>query len=86
MADPKIDGLPMVLEEGINAAYKASMDDRFIAHFDGRWKKGSFAYLRYAVRSTHASSAIISDAHVEEMYAPEINGRSSIITSIVSAR
>ena len=86
LADPKKDGLPIVLVEGMKAAYKASMDDRFIAHFDGRWKKGSFAYVRYTVRSTHASSAIISDAHVEEMYAPEINGRSNILTSIVSVR
>ena len=27
---------------GHEASYTASMDDRFIAHFDNRWKQGSF--------------------------------------------
>lgn len=86
LADPELDGLPIDFTHGKKITYEASMDDRFIAHFDRRWKLGSFGYVRYTVRATHASSAMIADAHVEEMYAPEINGRSNILTSIVSAR
>ncbi len=86
LGDPKINGRPIDFTSGIKAAYTASMDDRFIAHFDRRWKKGSFAYVRYTVRSTHASSSMTGDAHVEEMYVPEINGRSNIVASIVLAR
>ena len=54
------------------------MDDRFVAHFQGRWSSGDFGMLRYTVRAAYDTDAIVPDAHVEHMYAPEINGRSSV--------
>jgi uncharacterized protein YfaS (alpha-2-macroglobulin family) len=54
------------------------MDDRFVAHFRGRWYSGDFGMLRYTVRAAYDTEAIVPDAHVEHMYAPQINGRSSV--------
>ena len=86
LADPTIDGMPLEFEQGMQASYTASMDDRFIGHFDNRWKSGSFGFVRYSVRASYETDAIIPDAVVEEMYAPEINGRSSIVASQVIAK
>ena len=46
LGDPTIDGLTLDFEQGMKPSYTASMDDRFIAHFDNCWKQGSFAYVR----------------------------------------
>ena len=78
--------MPLEFEQGMQASYTASMDDRFIGHFDNRWKSGSFGFVRYSVRASYETDAIIPDAVVEEMYAPEINGRSSIVASQVTAK
>jgi uncharacterized protein YfaS (alpha-2-macroglobulin family) len=86
LGDPTIDGLALDFEQGMKPSYTASMDDRFIAHFDSRWKQGSFAYVRYSVRASYETNAVIPDAVVEEMYAPEINGRSSMAASQVSSK
>jgi len=89
LTDPKVDGaLSTILNfnSGQSAFYTAEMDDRVIAHFKGRWYKDSFAYVRYTVRAAYETNAIIPDAVVEEMYAPEVNGRSKITESIVAAR
>ena len=48
LGDPTIDGLTLDFEQGMKPSYTASMDDRFIAHFDNRWKQGSFAYVDIA--------------------------------------
>ena len=69
LGDPTIDGLTLDFEQGMKPSYTASMDDRFIAHFDNRWKQGSFAYVRYSVRASYETNAVIPDAVVEEMYA-----------------
>ena len=86
MADPEFDGLKIDFDAGLQAGYTASMDDRFIAHFDSRWRPGSFALVRYSIRAAYEAKVFIPDAVVEEMYAPEVNGRSNITASIVAAR
>ena len=86
LADPEFDGLKIDFDAGLQAGYTASMDDRFIAHFDSRWRPGSFALVRYSIRAAYETEALIPDAVVEEMYAPEVNGRSNITASIVAAR
>ena len=86
LGDPTIDGMPLDFEQGMKPSYTALMDDRYIAHFGNRWKQGSFAYVRYSVRASYETNAVIPDAVVEEMYAPEINGRSNITASLVSTK
>ena len=84
LGDPTVDGMTFDFEQGKTAFYTAAMDDRFIAHFNSVWYNGSFAYVRYTVRAAYETNAIIPDAVVEEMYSPEVNGRSEITESIVS--
>lgn len=86
LSDPVIDGQKIDFKLGIQSPFTQSMDDRFIAHFDQIWETGDFAYIRYTLRATHRSNAIIGDTYVEEMYAPEINGRSDIVASIIASR
>ena len=86
IADPQIDGVKLDLTEGRTPVYIGEMDDRLIAHFDDRWRRGSFALLRYTVRAAYKVNAQIPDAAVEEMYAPEINGRSRIQKVTVQPR
>ena len=86
LGDPTFDGLTLDFERGKTADYTAAMDDRFIAHFKNRWYSDSFAYVRYTVRAAYETTAIIPDSVVEEMYSPEVNGRSKITESIVSSR
>ena len=62
------------------------MDDRFIAHFDDRWYRGNFSFVKYTVRAAYQGMAQIPDATVEEMYAPEVNGRSGIEQVVVQER
>lgn len=85
IADPKIDDIEINLNEGRKPYFRAEMDDRLIAHFDGRWFKENFAFIRYTVRAAYEGTAQIPDATVEEMYAPEINGRSNIGRTTVQA-
>ena len=87
LGDPKFDGAmsaTLDFSQGKSAYYTAAMDDRFIAHFNSSWYNRSFAYVRYTVRAAYETNAIIPDAVVEEMYSPEVNGRSEITESIVS--
>jgi uncharacterized protein YfaS (alpha-2-macroglobulin family) len=82
---PKSDGKELDFEAGRTPSYKTGMDDRYIAHFDDTWRKGSFAYVRYTVRATHQTASVVPDAHVEEMYNPSVHGRSSMSKAIVSS-
>ena len=59
------------------------MDDRYIAHFTGGWRSFDRAIINYNVRAAYAGEMVIPDAHVEFMYAPEINGRSDIKKAVV---
>lgn len=73
-----------VYEEGdIEPDYHANMDDRFIAHFENRWYKNKKALMKYVVRSAYTGEVQIGGAHIEHMYAPEINGRSGSIRALV---
>ena len=83
---PKIDGMELDFEAGRTPSYKTGMDDRYIAHFDDTWRKGSFAYVRYTVRATHQTASVVPDAHVEEMYNPSVHGRSAMSKAIVSSQ
>ena len=86
LADPQINGVELDLSEGKQPYFTAEMDDRFIAHFDDRWYRGNFAFVKYTVRAAYQGKAQIPDATVEEMYAPEVNGRSGIEQVVVQER
>ena len=86
IADPQVNGVKLDLSEGRTPVYIGEMDDRLIAHFDDRWRQGSFAFVRYTVRAAYQANAQIPDATVEEMYTPEINGRSLIQKVTVQSR
>ena len=59
------------------------MDDRYVAHFQGRWRSNETAILAYTIRAAFAGEMTIPDAHAEQMYAPEISGRSNVARAIV---
>ena len=64
-----------------NPRYRASMDDRLIAHFpDGIGNR--LGLVSYTVRASYETDAIIPDAHIEAMYSPEFNGRSHMASVI----
>ena len=86
LADPQVNGIEVDLSDGETPSFTAAMDDRFIAHFDGRWYRNDHAFVRYTVRAAYQGKAQIPDATVEEMYAPEINGRSGIKQVVVQGR
>ena len=81
---PKIDGKEIDFSTGRQAVYQTAMDDRYIAHFDSSWRKGSYAYVRYTVRAANVTESIIPDAVAEEMYSPDVNGRSEIAKAVVT--
>ena len=83
ITDPQINGVKIDLNEGRKPYFESEMDDRLIAHFDDRWSQGSFAFVRYTVRAAFQGRSQIPDATVEEMYSPEINGRSTIRRTVV---
>jgi len=84
IATPKIDGKEIDFNNGRQAVYQTAMDDRYIAHFDRSWRKGSYAYVRYTVRAANVTESIIPDAVAEEMYSPEVSGRSEIAKAVVA--
>ena len=86
LENPKINGITLDFDEGLQPVYSTAMDDRFIAHFDNRWREKSFAMVRYTVRAAYETTASIPDATVEQMYAPELNGRSNITRAFVKSK
>ena len=86
LENPKINGITLDFDEGLQPVYSTAMDDRFIAHFDNRWREKSFAMVRYTVRAAYETTASIPDATVEQMYAPELNGRSNITRAFVESK
>ena len=86
LAAPQVKGNEVDLSGGATPFFTAAIDDRFIAHFDGRWYRNDYAFVRYTVRAAYRGKAQIPDATVEEMYAPEINGRSGIARAVVKGR
>ncbi|MDA8962834.1 MG2 domain-containing protein [Pseudomonadales bacterium] len=63
---------------GLKADWIQSMDDRFTANFHRYWRKGDLGAIYYQVRATYTGEFVVPDAHVELMYRPQINGRSSM--------
>lgn len=65
------------LDAGKRPEFVENMDDRFVAHFSGRWLPSGSA-VAYTVRAVYPGEMTIPDAHIELMYQPEINGRSEV--------
>ena len=65
------------LDAGKRPEFVENMDDRFVAHFSGRWLPSGSA-VAYTVRAVYPGEMTIPDAHIEMMYQPEINGRSEV--------
>ena len=86
LKNPEINGIVLDFDEGFKPVYSTSMDDRFIAHFDNKWREKSYAMVRYTVRAAYETTASIPDAAVEQMYAPELSGRSNITRAFVESR
>ena len=77
VSTPLLSSVAVYDDEGdIKPGYEANMDDRYIAHFNKRWRVNENALLKYVVRSAYTGEVQVGGAHVEHMYAPEINGRS----------
>ena len=65
-------------ESGKRPEFVQNMDDRFVAHFTGGWSRNRSSVVSYTVRAVHAGDMAIPDGHIELMYQPEVNGRSTI--------
>ena len=86
LADPTVEGVKVDYSGFRKADYTAAMDDRFIGHFQTRFRSSNQGYISYTLRAAYEGEAVIPDAVVEEMYAPEVNGRSAILQSRVEQR
>ncbi|MDA9250026.1 MG2 domain-containing protein [bacterium] len=91
VSQPKIfdnDGNLVELDivEGLRPSFRQNMDDRFVAHFRGEWRSNTFATVTYTMRAAYETEAAVPDAHVEHMYAPEVNGRSNSSLVLVARR
>ena len=83
VVSPSLSSVGIFDEDFTEPDYKANMDDRYIAHFENRWYKNEKALLKYTVRSAYTGEVQIGGAHIEHMYAPEINGRSGSARALV---
>ena len=79
-------GTPIDTSKGVQPDFIQTMDDRFIAHFKSAWISSDFALVSYTVRASYDTTSAIPDAHVENMYSPEINGRSEVGLAVVNAQ
>ena len=73
----------VALDYGKKPSTVQKMDDRYVAHFQNRWKSGDVAVLAYTIRAAYSGEMTIPDAHAEQMYAPEISGRSAVARAVV---
>lgn len=73
----------IALDFGKTPSSIQKMDDRYVAHFQDSWRSGDNAVLAYTIRAAYAGEMTIPDAHAEQMYAPEISGRSTVARAIV---
>ena len=83
VSSPSLSSVGIYEKDYTEPDYQAKMDDRFIAHFENRWYKNEKALLKYVVRSAYTGEVQIGGAHIEHMYAPEINGRSGSARALV---
>ena len=68
---------------GRDPVWTESMDDRYVANFDHYWYEKDHVIAYYQVRAVYPGEMVIPDAHVELMYRPEINGRSTSTTGSI---
>ena len=66
------------LRAGKRPEFIQNMDDRFVAHFAGSWRRDRRSTVSYTVRAVYPGEMVIPDAHIEFMYQPEIYGRSTV--------
>ena len=66
------------LDAGKRPEFVQNMDDRFVAHFTGRWSRNRRSVVSYTVRAVYPGDMAVPDAHIELMYEPEVNGRSTV--------
>jgi uncharacterized protein YfaS (alpha-2-macroglobulin family) len=69
---------------GREPVWSESMDDRYVANFDNYWYEKDHVITHYQVRAVYPGEMVIPDAHVELMYRPEINGRSTSTTGSIT--
>ncbi|WP_293268190.1 MG2 domain-containing protein [Neptunomonas sp.] len=85
---------PLILSDSIklnknqigSPVWTQSMDDRFTANYTDYWRKHRKTLVYYQVRATYTGNMQLPDAHVELMYRPEINGRSTSGRGQISAK
>ena len=71
-------GVAIDLDAGKRPEFVQHMDDRFVAHFAGRWVRSERSVVAYTVRAAYPGTMVIPDAHIELLYEPHINGRSMV--------
>ena len=86
ISPPSLSSVGIFKESDMEPDYQANMDDRFVAHFEDRWYSNEKALLKYVVRAVYTGEVQIGGAHIEHMYAPEINGRSGSTRALVVER
>ena len=86
ISPPSLSSVGIFKESDMEPDYQANMDDRFVAHFEDRWYSNEKALLKYVVRAVYTGEVQIGGAHIEHMYAPEINGRSGSARALVVER
>ena len=69
---------PIDLNAGKRPEFVQRMDDRFVAHFAGRWARNERSVVAYTVRAVYPGTMVIPDAHLELLYQPHVNGRSMV--------
>ena len=80
---PSLSSVGVYHESDVEPDYQANMDDRFVAHFANRLYLNDNILLSYVVRSAYTGEVQIGGAHIEHMYAPEVNGRSGSFRALV---
>ena len=83
VAPPSLSSVGVYHESDVEPDYQANMDDRFVAHFADRLYLKDNILLSYVVRSAYTGEVQIGGAHIEHMYAPEVNGRSGSFRALV---
>ena len=83
VAPPSLSSVGVYHESDVEPDYQANMDDRFVAHFANRLYLNDNILLSYVVRSAYTGEVQIGGAHIEHMYAPEVNGRSGSFRALV---
>ena len=86
VSSPSLSSVGIYEDSEMQPDYQANMDDRFVAHFEDEWYTNEKALLKYVVRAVYTGEVQIGGAHIEHMYAPEINGRSGSARALVIER